>query len=127
MRCWYTREHIWMKIEDKIALLGLSRQGMDLLGEVSMVDLPLAGQLLPRKGILAQIETLSGPYVVQSPLSGMVLASNWQLDSFPEILSEDPEGDGWIARVELIKPEELRQHREEFMDRYQYREYARKK
>ncbi|NLG84444.1 MAG: glycine cleavage system protein GcvH [Firmicutes bacterium] len=98
---WYTREHEWVKLEDKKATIGITDYAQEELGDIVFVDLPSVGERVEAGGRLASVESVKAVSDVYAPVAGEILAVNDDLEHSPEYLNQDPYGKGWIAVVEM--------------------------
>ena len=98
---WYTREHEWVKLEDKKATIGITDYAQQELGDVVFVDLPSVGERVEPGARLASVESVKAVSDVYAPVGGEILAVNDDLEHSPEYLNQDPYGKGWIAVVEM--------------------------
>lgn len=98
----FTKEHEWIKIEGDLAIVGISDYAQDSLGDVVFVDLPELGRTLEANEVFAVIESVKAVSDVYSPCSGSVAAINEKLLDCPEIINQDPYGEGWLIKLEKI-------------------------
>lgn len=104
----YHPDHMWVRPEDGgEATVGITDFAQDQLGTVIFVDLPEADQELAVGEELGAVESAKSVSDLISPISGVVLEINPDLDDKPDLLNEEPYTGGWIARVKLSEPEEL--------------------
>ncbi|MEM0079507.1 MAG: glycine cleavage system protein GcvH [Nitrososphaerota archaeon] len=116
---YYTREHEWVKVEKDKVRVGITDYAQKKLREIIFVELPNVGQKVKVNETLATIESVKASADVYSPVSGKVVEVNSKLIDNPELLNEDPYGEGWIAVLELL--EEIKY--EDLMDPDEYRRY----
>jgi len=117
--CRYTRDHFWIRPEGNTAVLGVSDSFQEELGGVVFVDLPEVDddiEFLGTFGIIESEETVSD---LIAPVSGTVAQVNRDLESNPELINEDPYGEGWLIRVELDDPNQV----ESLMTPEEYQDY----
>lgn len=103
----YTQQHEWVKIEDGIAVVGISDHAQELLGEITFVELPEVGLELKAGGELAVVESSKAASDVFAPVSGEVAGVNEELDSSPELINDDCYEKGWICRVKMTNPSDV--------------------
>lgn len=106
MNWYFTKNDEWAAVEDGKARIGLSKEGVEHLGDVTFVDLPKVGQTLTLGQAVCTVEAVKAAVDFYSPLSGTVLSINTELKKRPEILNESPEEAGWIAEISLDNPKE---------------------
>jgi glycine cleavage system H protein len=97
----YTATHEWVRIEGDEAVIGITAFAQEQLGDITYVDLPVAGATLAQGAEMGSIESVKAASELYSPVSGTVLAVNADLDGRPELVNEDPFGQGWMIRVRL--------------------------
>ncbi len=103
----YTEEHEWVRLEGKIATVGITQFAVEQLGDVTQVDLPREGETLKQGDVLGSVESVKAVSDVYSPLSGKVVKVNSPLQDSPEYLNEEPYDGGWMIQIEMSKPEEM--------------------
>jgi glycine cleavage system H protein len=96
----YTDGHLWIKLEGNLARIGLSDYLQQTSGDVAFADLELEGTQLAPGDDLASIETIKANLVLPSPISGVIKEINPWLEDAPELVNQDPYGEGWLALVE---------------------------
>ena len=103
----YSEFHLWVKMEKDQAVIGITDYAREELGEVDYIELPEADESVTRNRAFGIIETSKAVTDLIAPISGIVIESNTSLAESPEILTDDPYGDGWLMTVEPADPEEL--------------------
>ena len=116
----YTREHEWLAIEDGVATIGITDHAQEQLGEVVFVELPAVGDKVERSDPFGVVESTKAVSDVYAPISGEVLEINDDLPDSPEIVNEDPYGDGWMVKISIADETDL----DELMSDGEYREYV---
>ena len=101
----YSKSHEWIKYEDGVAVIGISDFAQDALGDVVFVNLPQVGDEVTAGESFGDVESVKAVSDLISPVSGVVLEVNEELDDSPENLNEDPYG-AWIIKVENVTEEE---------------------
>jgi glycine cleavage system H protein len=114
----YHQEHDWVRIEDAEATFGITWYAQDALGEVVFYEPPEVGSQASKDEAYAEVESVKAVSDVYAPLSGEIVAVNGAVAEKPELVNEDPYGDGWLVRVKLSDPSEV----EQLMDAAAYRE-----
>lgn len=100
----YTKEHEWVELDGRIAVIGISDNAQEQLGDVVFVDLPEVGRELVAEEPMAVVESVKAASDVYAPISGKVVEVNSALTENPALVNESPEGDGWFVKLE---PEDL--------------------
>ena len=96
----YTESHEWARVEGDVLFVGITDFAQDALTEVVWVDLAEVGASVQAMGACASVESVKSVSEVNSPLEGEVLETNTALEEDPEMINEDPYGDGWIFRLQ---------------------------
>jgi glycine cleavage system H protein len=113
----YHREHDWARIEGGEATFGVTWYAQDALGEVVFYEPPEVGSQASKDEAYAEVESVKAVSDVYAPLSGEIVAVNEAVAEKPELINDDPYGDGWLVRVKLSDPSEA----DELMDAAAYR------
>ena len=106
----YTKEHEWVKVEDaasKRAVAGITHYAQDQLGDIVFFELPQPGSTVSQLGKMGEVESVKSVSDLFSPVSGEVLETNTNLVDHPELVNEDPFGDGWLVRLAMADVGEL--------------------
>ena len=101
----YTKSHEWIRYEGDVAVVGISDFAQDALGDVVFVNLPQVGDEVTAGESFGDVESVKAVSDLISPVSGVVLEVNEELDDSPENLNSDPYG-AWIIKVENVTDEE---------------------
>lgn len=99
--CWYSEAGVWVRAEDGLGRAGVSDYLQQSSGDVAFVTVAPAGTELLRDDYLGEIETVKAAVDLLSPVSGTVRQVNEQLVTQPELVNQDPYGQGWLALIEL--------------------------
>jgi glycine cleavage system H protein len=103
----YHAEHDWARIEGDEATFGITWYAQDTLGEVVFFTPPKLGAALTKDEHYTEVESVKAVSDVVAPLSGEVIAVNDDLSNNPQLINEDPYGEGWLVRVKLSDPAEV--------------------
>jgi glycine cleavage system H protein len=113
----YTNEHEWVREEEDYIVIGITDFAQDALGEIVYIELPTEGDEINKGDSFGAVESTKSVSDLYAPVSGEVIEVNESLLDSPEIINEDPYGDGWMIKV---KPFEL----DELQDCMNYDEYT---
>jgi glycine cleavage system H protein len=102
----YHPEHDWARVQDGEATFGITWYAQDALGEVVFYEPPEVGTQAAKNEAYAEIESVKAVSDVYAPLSGEIVAVNGAVAEQPELVNEDPYGEGWLVRVKLSDPSE---------------------
>lgn len=95
----YTKEHVWARIEQKVATIGITDYAQESLGDIIYVELPSIGATIMVDNTIGNIEAVKAVSEIYAPLSGTILEVNTQLKSNPELVNQDPYGKGWLIKI----------------------------
>ena len=95
----YHAEHDWARVDGEEATFGITWYAQDALGEVVFYEPPEVGSDVTKDQAYAEVESVKAVSDVYAPLSGEILAVNENLADSPELINEDPYGEGWLVRV----------------------------
>jgi glycine cleavage system H protein len=116
----YSEEHEWVLVADGVATIGITDHAQEELGDIVFVELPALGTVLAKAATLGVVESVKAVSDVYAPISGKVTTVNDRLTSNPEIINEDPYGEGWMVKVELTDAAEV----DGLMTAAQYRDFV---
>lgn len=97
----YTPEDLWVNLDNGLARVGMTDFLQQKSGDMAFVKLEATGKELRRGDRLGEVETMKTTLEISSPLDGVVVKSNEALDDQPELVNEDPYGEGWLVAMKL--------------------------
>ena len=103
----YTRDHEWISVEGNIGTIGITNYAQEQLGDIVSVEFPKVGLEFSAGDSLALIDSMKTTSDLYAPVSGEVTEVNSELEERPELMNEDPYGEGWILRFRIKDPSEL--------------------
>ena len=103
----YTSEHEWIRVEGEEAFVGITDYAQSELGEIVFVDVPTLGETVAQGEVFGSVEAVKTVSDLNMPATGEVLEVNEALEAHPELVNEDPYGEGWMVRIRLSDPSEL--------------------
>jgi glycine cleavage system H protein len=95
----YTAQHEWIRDEGEVLRVGITTYAQDQLGDVVYVDLPAPGAEVERDQPFGEVESTKSVSDLYAPVSGTVVERNEALDERPELVNEDPLGEGWMVTI----------------------------
>ena len=104
---YYTATHLWVKIDNSIATIGITDHAQKELGDIIFVELPTPEKEVAKGAECVVIESIKVASEIQAPLSGRVVEANALLDSKPELMNKDPYEQGWLVKLWLTDGEDL--------------------
>lgn len=96
----YTSEHEWIRVEGKVAYIGITEHAQNQLGDIVFVDIPTVGEELNAGDVFGTIEVVKTISDLFMPVSGTILEQNEALEDKPELVNQDPYGAGWLIKIE---------------------------
>jgi len=105
----YSKDHMWVVVEGDLARMGITEHAQRELGEVVFLDLPEVGRKCAQGEVVGSIESVKTTNDLFTPLSGEVVEANSVARDGPNIVNTDPLGRGWLFRIRLSGPDELKQ------------------
>jgi glycine cleavage system H protein len=103
----YSREHVWVRVEDDLATIGITDHAQEKLGEILSLDLPEADTYVERDEPFGTIESAKAAVELISPVSGVVISVNEDITDEIGVINSDPNETGWMIIVNLDDPAEL--------------------
>lgn len=99
----YTSSHEWVRLEDGIAVIGITDHAQSELGDIVFVELPSVGRSLGAGEAFGSVESVKTVSDVYCPVAGEVVAVNEALASQSDLVNSDPYGDGWLIKVQVAQ------------------------
>ncbi len=103
----YSETHEWVKMEGDLAVIGITDYAQDQLGDVVFVELPAVGAAFNAGAAFGVVESVKAASDLFTPLGGKVEAVNEKLTNAPEIVNQDPFGEGWMFKLRPSNPSEV--------------------
>ena len=103
----YTKEHEWIRVEGEIAYVGITDYAQSELGEIVFVDINTEGETLAQDEVFGSVEAVKTVSDLNMPVAGEVLEINEAINDQPELVNNDPYGEGWMIKISVADPAEL--------------------
>lgn len=103
----YTKDHEWLRVEGDEAVIGITEFAQSELGDIVFVDIDTIDDEVSRDEIFGSVEAVKTVSDLFMPVTAKVLAMNDQLDSSPELVNNDPYGEGWMIRIKMNNPADV--------------------
>jgi glycine cleavage system H protein len=103
----YTKDHEWLRIEGGQAYVGITYFAQSELGDIVFIDIDSEGEHLEKEEVFGSVEAVKTVSDLFMPINGEVLEFNEKLEDNPELINDDPYGDGWIIKVSISDSKEL--------------------
>lgn len=97
----YTKDHEWVRIEGDEATIGITDFAQSELGDIVYVEVETVDETLEQEAVFGTVEAVKTVSDLFLPVSGLIVAFNEQLEDTPELVNEDPYGEGWIIKIKL--------------------------
>lgn len=104
----YTKEHEWVRQEGDIVRVGITDYAQDELHEIVMVELPSAGTTIKANEVFGTVDSVKATSELFSPISGEIGEINEKLEEAPELVNNDPYGDGWMITLKPADSNEMK-------------------
>ncbi|MBM6757584.1 glycine cleavage system protein GcvH [Bacteroides mediterraneensis] len=114
----YTNEHEWIRLEGDIAYVGITDYAQQQLGDIVFIDVPTEGETLEKGETFGTVEVVKTVSDLFLPIGGEVMEVNPQLEEHPELVNQDPYGEGWIIKLKPTNTDEMN----ELLDAAAYKE-----
>ena len=103
----YTKEHEWIRVEGNEAYVGITDYAQSELGEIVFVDINTEGETLEQNEVFGSVEAVKTVSDLNMPVAGEVLAINEAINDQPELVNNDPYGEGWMIKISVANPDDL--------------------
>ena len=97
----YTKEHEWLRIEGDEVIIGITDHAQEALTDIVYIELPELGDEFAEMDEFALVESVKSASPIFAPMAGEILAVNVALEDAPELINQDPYGEGWMIRFKL--------------------------
>jgi len=119
----YTDKHEWVEVNGNIGTVGISHYAQDSLGDIVYAQLPEVGQEVAEHEECGALESVKAASELYSPVSGKVTEKNLEVQGTPGLINKDCYKEGWLFKLELMKPKEL----DQLMDEASYNSFLKSK
>jgi glycine cleavage system H protein len=103
----YTKEHEWIRVEGDVAYVGITDYAQSELGEIVFVDINTEGETLAQNEVFGSVEAVKTVSDLNMPVAGEVLEINEVINDQPELVNNDPYGEGWMIKISIANPAEF--------------------
>jgi glycine cleavage system H protein len=103
----YTKEHEWIRADGGVWTVGITDHAAELLGDVTYVEPAEAGQKVKKGQSVSAVESVKAASDVYAPCGGTVSEANSRLESEPDLVNQDPYGEGWFFKLEDVSDAEF--------------------
>ncbi|MEL6974640.1 MAG: glycine cleavage system protein GcvH [Bacteroidota bacterium] len=103
----YTKDHEWVKIEDDVAIVGITDFAQSELGDIVYVEVETVDETLDKDEVFGTVEAVKTVSDLFLPLTGEIIEFNESLEDEPEKVNTDPYGEGWMIKVKISDPSQI--------------------
>jgi len=104
----YAKSHEWALVEGDVATVGITQFAQEQLGDLTYVELPEVGDTFEAGSEMGSVESVKAASEIYAPVSGEIIEVNAALADAPEIVNQDPYGEGWLVKFKIAAdPEDL--------------------
>ena len=103
----YTKEHEWIRVEGDVAYVGITDYAQSELGEIVFVDINTEGETVNQNEVFGSVEAVKTVSDLNMPVTGEVLEVNETINDQPELVNNDPYGEGWLIKIQVADHAEL--------------------
>ena len=103
----YTEEHEWVRIEDNIAVVGITDFAQGELGDIVYLEIDTLDSQIDSNEVFGTIEAVKTVSDLFMPITGKVIEVNPSLEDKPELVNEDPYGEGWIIKIDISEQSQI--------------------
>jgi glycine cleavage system H protein len=105
----YTKDHEWLRVEGDIAYVGITDFAQGELGDIVFLEIETMGETLNKEEVFGTIEAVKTVSDMFMPVGGEILEVNPALEETPDVVNKDPYGNGWIVKIKISNPEEVKE------------------
>ncbi|HOY40722.1 MAG TPA: glycine cleavage system protein GcvH [Chitinophagales bacterium] len=103
----YSKEHEWLRVEGDTATVGITAFAQGELGDIIYVDIDTVGETIAKDAIFGTVEAVKTVSDLFLPVSAEILEFNEALKDKPELVNNDPYGEGWMVKIKISNPDEI--------------------
>ena len=102
----YTKDHEWVKLEGDIATIGITEFAQSELGDIVYVEVETVGETMAQEEVFGSVEAVKTVSDLFLPMTGEIIEFNEALEANPELVNNDPYGEGWMVKVRVSNTSE---------------------
>lgn len=103
----YTKDHEWLSLDGEVATVGVTDFAQSELGDIVYVEVETLDETLEKEEVFGTVEAVKTVSDLFMPISGEVIEFNEKLETDPEVVNEDPYGEGWMIKIRVSDEDEL--------------------
>lgn len=103
----YTKDHEWLSLDSDVATVGVTDFAQSELGDIVYVEVETLDETLEKEEVFGTVEAVKTVSDLYMPISGEIIEFNEKLETNPEVVNEDPYGEGWMIKIRVSDENEL--------------------
>ena len=103
----YTKDHEWLSLDGEVATVGVTDFAQSELGDIDYVEVETLDETLEKEEVFGTVEAVKTVSDLFMPISGEVIEFNEKLETNPEVVNDDPYGEGWMIKIRVSDEDEL--------------------
>jgi glycine cleavage system H protein len=103
----YTKDHEWISLEGNVATIGITEFAQGELGDIVYVDVNTIGKTLHAEEVFGTVEAVKTVSDLFLPVAGTIIEVNTTLEKAPELVNNDPYGEGWMIKMTVVNPADV--------------------
>jgi len=104
---YYAKTHEWLRIDDDIAVVGITDFAQNQLSDLTFVELPEVGREVVAGDEVAVLESVKAASDIYAPIAGEIIEVNMDLEDTPEMINNSPYDEGWLFKIKFIREEDV--------------------
>ena len=104
----YTKDHEWLRVEGNEGFVGVTDFAQSELGDIVYIEVETIGETIEKEETFGTIEAVKTVSDIFMPVTGEVIEFNSALEANPELVNKDPYGEGWVVKIKITNPEEIK-------------------
>ena len=116
----FSKEHEWIKLDEDVATIGITKHATEMLGDIVFTELPEKGSSVEKDGTVGVVESTKAASDVYTPVSGEVIETNQMIADDPAKINEDPEDTAWFFKLKIKDKTEI----DSLMNKEEYEKFA---
>ena len=116
----YSKEHEWIKLDEDVATIGITKHATEMLGDIVFTELPEKGSSVEKDGTVGVVESTKAASDVYTPVGGEVIDTNQEIVDDPSKINQDPENTAWFFKLKIKDKSEM----DSLMNKEDYDKFA---
>ena len=116
----FSKEHVWIKLDEDVATIGITKHATEMLGDIVFTELPEKGSSVEKDGTVGVVESTKAASDVYTPVGGEVIDTNQEIVDDPSKINQDPENTAWFFKLKIKDKSEM----DSLMNKEDYDKFA---